>query len=81
MAIRQVEIIVGHSPTGKMTPLRFQIDGRAINVGRILSMEEQKSVGSVFIVYDVESVVDDRLHRYQLKFDKKASKWYFVGGN
>lgn len=81
MAIRQVEVIVGHSPTGKMTPLRFQIEGRAINVGRILSSEEQKSAGTVMICYDIESVVDDRLHRYQLKFDKKAIKWYFIGGN
>ena len=81
MAIRQVEVIVGHSPTGKLTPLRFRIEGRAINVGRILSSEEQKSAGTVMICYDIESVVDDHMHRYQLKFDKKATKWYFIGGN
>ena len=80
MAIKQVVMIQANTTTGQVKPLRFRIAGRSIDIDRIITFKEEKSAGFVWLVYEAESIVDDRLHRYKLKFDTHARKWYFIGG-
>lgn len=80
MAVRTVDMIQASSTTGKIKPMRFRIGNRVINVDRIITSGQEKSTGVVWLVYEAESIVDDIMYRYKLRFDSKSLKWYFIGG-
>ena len=70
-----VEVIQVHSPAGTIRPLRFRVDGRAIDIGRIISSEQTRSVGGDMLVYNCETVDGDTLLRYRLVLDIKTRVW------
>lgn len=76
MQLVPVEVIQVNSPSGAVRPLRFRVHGRSIDVGRIVSSEQTRSVGGMLFVCECESVVDDRLVRYRLTMDVKSRIWY-----
>jgi len=76
MAMTPIDVIVFHDTKGRVRPARFQARGRTIEVGRIISSEEARSMGGMLFIYNAESVVDGTRTEYRLIYDQKAQRWY-----
>lgn len=76
MQLVPVDVIQVTSPTGAIRPLRFRVDGRSIDVDRIISSEWTRSVSGDLFICECESVIDDHRARFRLTFDPKVRIWY-----
>ena len=78
MQLISVDVIQANSPSGAVRPLRFRIEGRSVNIGRILFSETTRSVSGDLLVYHCETCEGSLMQRYRLTLYPKAHIWYLA---
>lgn len=76
MQLVPVDVIQVNSQTGGIRPLRFRVEGRGIDVDRIISSDWARSASGVLLICECESMVDEHIIRYKLTYDPKVRIWY-----
>jgi hypothetical protein len=75
-------MIVNFTQEGIPTPSRFRmiLDDESlmvIQIKRIMHQEKLKDAArNYFYIFNCESVIDDRLRNYEIKYDIMNCKWY-----
>lgn len=76
MHLIPVDVIQANSPSGAVRPLRFRVEGRSVDIDRILFSESTRSVSGDLLVYHCETREGDLVQRYRLTLDPKTRIWY-----
>jgi hypothetical protein len=79
--MKQIKMIAWFTEHGKLTPLKFQIQGSdnelvTIRVDNIIQRGEEKLAGNRMIVYRCQSEIDGVEKVYELKYEVGTCKWY-----
>ena len=74
-------MIVHFSIEGVPTPLRFRMQHEdeslmVIQIKRIIHQEKLKDIiRNMFYIFNCESIIDDVLRNYEIKYDLMSCKW------
>lgn len=79
--MKPVDMISISSREGRLTPLRFKWmegDGepRVIRIQRVISCKEEKLAGNRMLVYVVETLTEDTVRIFEMKYEPGTLKWY-----
>lgn len=73
---RPIEAITHTDPAGKITPVRIKYRNKAIQVNKVLTVNEvRQSRTEVYYIFRCQSVIDEVLKTYELKFDVYKGTW------
>ena len=80
--MREIDVIAWFDHEGNITPLKFKIpsDGQSENISvkidQVLEKTKDKFAGNTMIVFECQSIVNETLKRYQIKYEVEKHKWY-----
>ena len=75
-----IEMVSYTDNKGVIKPIRFrmQIDDnpmQVIKIDKVIVKETEKLAGNVMIVYKCQSLFDDTIKLFELKYDLNTCKW------
>ena len=71
-----VEMVARFDLHGNPEPARFAYAGRVIDVQQILDVREERLAGNRMKIFVCQSDIDDKLMRYEIKFELQTMKWF-----
>lgn len=77
---RPIEVVSYTSNNGDVRPLRFrlQMDDetiKVIKVDKIIVKETEKLAGNIMLVFKCQSLIDDVMKLFEIKYDLKTCRW------
>ena len=77
---RPIEVVSYTDDKGSIRPIRFrmQIDDepmQVIKVDKILVKDTEKLAGNIMFVYKCQSLIDDVMKRFEIKYELNTCKW------
>jgi hypothetical protein len=77
---RSIDMIAWFNEEGHPTPIKFKIKTNedtdlVIKIDKIFFKETEKISGSIIYIYRCQSLVDDALKIYELKYELSSCKW------
>ncbi|HEY8362539.1 MAG TPA: hypothetical protein VIK77_06590 [Tissierellaceae bacterium] len=79
--MKPIEMIAWFTKDGYPIPLRYRLtdedeENVVIKVDKILFKEEQKIAGNRMILYRCESIINNTLRVFELKYEISTCKWF-----
>ncbi len=79
--MKPIEMIAWFTKDGYPIPLRYRLkdendSNKVIKVGKVLFKEEEKIAGNRMILYRCESLINDSLKIFELKYEISTCKWF-----
>ncbi len=80
--MRKIDIITWFDHEGNITPIKFKIidenaeEAVIIKVDRIIHRTKERFAGNTMIVFECQSMIDDVLKRYQIKYEIEKQRWF-----
>lgn len=79
--MKPIEMIAWFTKDGSPTPLRCKLvdenmENIVIKIDKILYKEEEKIAGNRMLVYRCESIINDSLRIFELKYELATCKWF-----
>ncbi len=79
--MKPIKIIASFTKEGNMLPKRYQLTENeseqiTINIERILLTTEEKIAGERTITYRCQSVINEIITLYELKYNVPRCKWF-----
>jgi hypothetical protein len=77
---RPIEVVSYTDDKGAIRPIRFrmQVDDepmQVIKVDKILVKDTEKLAGNIMFVYKCQSLIDDVMKRFEIKYELSTCKW------
>lgn len=75
-----IEMISYTNDRGEIRPIRFRIqteDGtvKVIKIDKVMVKEIEKLAGNQMIVFNCQSVINNDIRRFEIKYELKTCKW------
>jgi len=80
--MREIEVIAWFDKEGNITPLKFKLpsDGQSedisIKIDQVIQKTKDGFAGNTMIVFECQSMINDTLKRYQIKYELQKQKWF-----
>lgn len=79
--MKTVSMICLNDTDGKVFPLKFKWttesgETQVIRIQRIVSRKEERQAGNPMQIFVVESLIEDILHLFEMKYESNTCKWY-----
>lgn len=77
---KSIEMVVWFTEDGSPIPLRFRVKGEdgaanVIKIDKIISKEKEKLAGNLMIVFRCQSLINNTIRIYELKYELCTCKW------
>lgn len=77
---KPIEMIAYTNKTGDIKPLKFRIEGedntgKVVKVDNVIIKEHEKLAGNSMLVYKCQSVIDNVMKQFEIKYDLRTCKW------
>ncbi len=80
--MREIDVIAWFDKEGNITPLKFKLpsDGQSedisVKIDQVINKTKDGFAGNTMIVFECQSMVNDTLKRYQIKYEIQTQKWF-----
>lgn len=79
--MKPVKMIALSEENGVITPLRFQMTSQeseqiTVKVDNVVFRDEEKLAGNKMFIFRCQSIVNDTLKMFELKYEIGTCKWY-----
>jgi len=77
---KSIEMVAWFTEDGSPIPLRFRLKGEdgvatVIKINKIIFKEKEKLAGNFMIVFRCQSLIDNVIRIYELKYELSTCKW------
>ncbi|WP_097027005.1 hypothetical protein [Clostridium peptidivorans] len=77
---RPIEVVSYTSNKGDVRPLRFRLQMedetiKVIKVDKVIVKETEKLAGNIMLVFKCQSLIDDAMKLFEIKYDLKTCRW------
>lgn len=77
---RPIEVVSYTDNKGDIRPLRFRLQMedeiiKVIKVDKVIVKETEKLAGNIMFVFKCQSLIDDVLKLFEIKYDLKTCRW------
>ncbi|WP_326514772.1 hypothetical protein [Clostridium intestinale] len=77
---QEIEVIAWFTKAGEINPVRFRLknddkSNSVIKVDKVISYEEEKLAGNPMKVFTCQSLINNVMKVYELKFEILTCKW------
>lgn len=77
---RPIEVVSYTSNKGDVRPLRFRLQMedetiKVIKVDKVIVKETEKLAGNIMFVFKCQSLIDDVMKLFEIKYDLKTCRW------
>lgn len=77
---RPIEVVSYTSDKGDVRPLRFRLQMedetiKVIKVDKVIVKETEKLAGNIMLVFKCQSLIDDAMKLFEIKYDLKTCRW------
>lgn len=77
---KPVEMVAWFEKTGLPHPTKFRFTNdehvdQVIKIDKIITRDKEKLAGNDMLIFNCQSVVNNVLRNYQLKYELKTMKW------
>ena len=80
--MREIDVIAWFDNEGNITPLKFKLpsDGEsediAVKIDQVIHKTKDRFAGNTMIVFECQSMINNTLKRYQIKYEVEKQKWF-----
>ncbi|MBE6069076.1 MAG: hypothetical protein E7211_15490 [Clostridium lundense] len=77
---KPIEVVSYTNDKGDIRPLRFRLQMedetiKVIKVDKVIVKETEKLAGNIMLVFKCQSLIDDVLKLFEIKYDLKTCRW------
>lgn len=77
---KPIDMIAKFAQDGTITPVKFRIlnedeSWKEIKIDNIISRDIEKFAGNKMLVFNCQSLLNDQMRLYQLKYEIDSCKW------
>lgn len=77
---KPIEVVSYTNDKGDIRPLRFRLQMedetiKVIKVDKVIVKEIEKLAGNIMLVFKCQSLIDDVLKLFEIKYDLKTCRW------
>lgn len=77
---KPIEVVSYTNNKGDIRPLRFRLQMedetiKVIKVDKVIVKETEKLAGNIMLVFKCQSLIDDVLKLFEIKYDLKTCRW------
>ena len=80
--MREIDVIAWFDKEGNITPLKFKLpsegesEALTIKVDHVVHKTKERFAGNKMIVFECQTLIEDSLRRYQIKYEVETQKWF-----
>jgi len=80
--MREIDVIAWFDKEGNITPLKFKLppddqsEAISIKIDQVVHRTLDRFAGNKMIVFECQSVINEALKRYQIKYEVEKQKWF-----
>ena len=80
--MREIQVIAWFGDEGNITPLKLKLPAEgeseevAIKIDQVVHKTMERFAGNTMIVFECQSMINDVLRRYQVKYEVEKQKWF-----
>lgn len=77
---KPIEVVSYTNDRGDIRPLRFRLQMedetiKVIKVDKVIVKETEKLAGNIMLVFKCQSLIDDVMKLFEIKYDLKTCRW------
>lgn len=77
---KPIEVVSYTNNKGDVRPLRFRLQMedetiKVIKIDKVIVKETEKLAGNIMLVFKCQSLIDDVLKLFEIKYDLKTCRW------
>ena len=77
---KPIEVVSYTNNKGDVRPLRFRMQMedetiKVIKVDKVIVKETEKLAGNIMLIFKCQSLIDDVLKLFEIKYDLKTCRW------
>ncbi|KGK84208.1 MULTISPECIES: hypothetical protein [unclassified Clostridium] len=77
---KPIEVVSYTNDKGDIRPLRFRLQMedetiKVIKVDKVIVKETEKLAGNIMLVFKCQSLIDDVMKLFEIKYDLKTCRW------
>lgn len=77
---KPIEVVSYTNNKGDVRPLRFRMQMedetiKVIKVDKVIVKETEKLAGNIMLIFKCQSLIDDVLKPFEIKYDLKTCRW------
>jgi len=80
--MREIDVIAWFDNEGNITPLKLKLPSEgeseaiAIKIDQVVHKTMERFAGNTMIVFECQSMINEVLKRYQIKYEVEKQKWF-----
>jgi hypothetical protein len=80
--MREIDVIAWFDNEGNITPLKFKLPSEgeteaiSVKIDQVVHKTMERFAGNTMIVFECQSMINDVLRRYQVKYEVEKQKWF-----